>query len=262
MSGQSSTSTTTTSATNNLCRGPVVVPGPFLQQVIEWSGISHDIAGQVSYGAYQEETIMSYIDTISPADAEGDVLAMYEHQQKHWGYVPNYAKSFSHRPEVMARWGRLLAEIRRPLDDRTFELATFAAAVELKHTSCSLAHGKALLPFFSKEQVRAIAEQGGLDFLSAAEQEIVRFARQVARDASAVTQADVQRLKDTGLDDGAIFDIAAAAAGRAFFTKVLDAVGSMPDAAFGRLDADFRVPLTVGHPISTDDDEVMTHLSD
>jgi hypothetical protein len=81
---------------------------------------------------------MSYIETISADEAEGAVLEMYEHQQKHWGYVPNYVKSFSHRPEVMARWGRLLAEIRRPLDPRTFELVTFAAAHELRHTPCSL----------------------------------------------------------------------------------------------------------------------------
>ena len=74
---------------------------------------------------------MSYRKTVSLQDAEGAVREMYERQQAHWGYVPNYAKSFSHRPEVMARWGRLLAEIRRPLDDRTFELVTFAAALAL-----------------------------------------------------------------------------------------------------------------------------------
>jgi len=204
---------------------------------------------------------MSYIETISPNEAEGAVLEMYEHQQQHWGYVPNYAKSFSHRPEVMARWGRLLAEIRRPLDPKTFELVTFAAAHELRHTPCSLAHGNALTPFFSNEQILAIARQGNLDFLTKAEREMVRFSRKVARDAAAIDAADVQRLKDCGLDDGAIFDVAATAAGRAFFTKILDAVGSLPDAAFRSLDEDLRVPLTVGRPISTADDEVMKDIS-
>ncbi len=205
---------------------------------------------------------MSYIETVSPKTAEGDVLAMYERQQQHWGYVPNYAKSFSHRPEVMARWGRLLAEIRRPLDDRTFELVTFAAAIELRHTSCSLAHGKELTRFFDHEQIRAIAAGNELDFLEPAEREMYRFARLVARDAAAITPADVQRLKDAGLDDATIFDVAATAAGRAFFTKVLDAVGSMPDASLGRIDPVLRVPLTVGHPISTSPDEVMTGATD
>ena len=205
---------------------------------------------------------MSYINTIEPPDAEGTVRDMYERQQQHWGYVPNYAKSFSHRPEVMARWGRLLAEIRRPLDDRTFELVTFAAAVELRHTSCALAHGKALTPFFSHDEIRAIVANEDLGFLSDVEREMVRFSRLVARDAAAVTAADVQRLKDCGLDDAAIFDIAATAAGRAFFTKVLDAVGSMPDASLGGIGADLRAPLTVGRPISSVPGEVMPPVTD
>jgi uncharacterized peroxidase-related enzyme len=205
---------------------------------------------------------MSYIKTVSPNDAEGAVLEMYERQQQHWGYVPNYAKSFSHRPEVMARWGRLLAEIRRPLDDRTFELVTFAAAIELRHTSCALAHGKALTPFFSPAEIRAIAANEDLGFLDDAEREMVRFARLVARDAAAITAADVQCLRDHGLDDAAIFDIAATAAGRAFFTKILDAVGSMPDASLGRIAEELGRSLTVGHPVSRVPDEVMNSVSD
>jgi alkylhydroperoxidase/carboxymuconolactone decarboxylase family protein YurZ len=226
------------------------------------SDFGQDSTGSLVHDAGKEEPIMSYIKTIAPRDAEGAVRDMYEHQQQHWGYVPNYAKSFSHRPEVMARWGRLLAEIRRPLDDRTFELATFAAAVELKNTSCALAHGKALKPFFSDEQILAIAADRDLEFLGAGEREIVCFARKVARDASTITQADVERLKGCGIDDAMVFDIAAAAAGRAFFAKILDAVGSMPDCAFKRIAADFRVPLTVGHPVSSLPDEVMNYISD
>ena len=205
---------------------------------------------------------MSYIKTVSPDDAEGAVLAMYERQQRHWGYVPNYALSFSHRPEVMERWGRLLGEIRRPLDDRTFELVTFAAAVELRHTSCSLAHGAALRPFFSDEEIKAIAANEDLAFLNDADREMVRFSRLVARDAAAITADDVQRLRDRGIDDAVIFDIAATAAGRAFFTKILDAVGSMPDASLGLIDPDLRSALTVGRPISSDPPRTINEPSD
>ena len=78
--------------------------------------------------------------------------------QSTYGYVPNYAKVFGHRPEVMVRWGRLLAEIRRPMDDRLFELATFAAAYELRNTACSLAHGQQLAKFINEESVQALAK--------------------------------------------------------------------------------------------------------
>ena len=204
---------------------------------------------------------MSFIETTPLEDAEGEVREMYERQQGAWGYVPNYAKSFSHRPEVMARWGKLLAELRRPLDDRTFELVTFAAAHELKHTPCSLAHGNALTPFFNNEEICGIADQRPVESVTAAEEEMMRFSRKIARDASTVSAEDVQRLKDHGLSDADVFDVAATAAGRAFFTKVLDAVGSLPDAGFSSIDAELREVLTVGKPISTAEDEVMGTVS-
>lgn len=200
---------------------------------------------------------MSFIETIAPQDAEGEVREMYERQQGAWGYVPNYAKSFSHRPEVMVRWGKLLAELRRPLDDRTFELVTFAAAHEMRHSSCALAHGNELTPFFSNSEIRAIAAQEGLDFLSDAEQEMLRFARKIARDASTIEADDVERLKSLGIGDAEIFDIAGAVAGRSFLTKILDAVGSLPDAGFLSIADDLRSALTVGKAIDTQDVEVM-----
>lgn len=192
---------------------------------------------------------MTFISTIAPDAARDAVAAMYRRQQAAWGYVPHYAMTFSHRPEVMARWGQLLAEIKRPMDRRRFELVTFAAAHELRHSACALAHGKALRDFFTDEQIVAIAEGRLEGVLGAAEQAMLRFARQIARDASQVTASDVAALRRLGCTDAEIFDIAATAAGRAFFTKVLDALGSAPDAAFLALEEPLRSTLTVGRPI-------------
>jgi alkylhydroperoxidase family enzyme len=194
---------------------------------------------------------MAFIETLPPALADGAVAGMYLRQEASWGYVPNYAKVFCHRPEVMARWAQLLAEIKRPMDKRRFELVTFSAAHELRHSACALAHGKALREFFADEQILAIAA-GRLDgILSLAEQCLVSFARQVARDASRVTSAQVKVLTEHGYTDAEVFDIAAAAAGRAFFTKLLDALGVEPDSPFLALDASFRDTLTVGRAIDT-----------
>ena len=41
---------------------------------------------------------MAFIETTPPEAAEGAVAAMYLRQQKAWGFVPNYAKVFCHRP--------------------------------------------------------------------------------------------------------------------------------------------------------------------
>ena len=192
---------------------------------------------------------MSFIDTISPDSAGDAVAAMYQRQQSAWGHVPNYAKVFCHRPEVMARWAQLQAEIKRPMDKRRFELVTFVAAHELRSSPCSLAHGNVLREFFSITQICAIAEDRCEGILGPQEQAIVRFARLVARDAACVSRDQVNGLKALGLSDADVFDIAATAAGRAFFTKILDALGVQPDSTFRRLDESLRRHLTVGRPI-------------
>lgn len=194
---------------------------------------------------------MAFIRTTAPEAAQGETAAMYARQQAAWRYVPNYARVFSHRPEVLARWGRLLAEIRRPMDARRFELVTFAAAHELRNSACTLAHGRALRAFFPDDAIVAIASGAGEGWLSAAEVAMLRFARQVVRDAAAVSAAQVDELTAHGFSDDEVFDIVAVAAGRAFFAKLLDGLGVQPDAPFAELDDALRLPLTVGRAIDT-----------
>jgi uncharacterized peroxidase-related enzyme len=200
---------------------------------------------------------MAFIHTTTPQDADGELAAMYARQQTAWGYVPNYAKAFSHRPEVMARWGRLLAEIKRPMDARRFELVTFVASLELRSSACALVHGKKLRAFFSDEDILAIAVQRPCDSLTEAERAMLRFARQLIRDATQITAQQVDGLKALGFSDGEVFDIAATAAGRAFFAKLLDALGALPDLPLLALDAALREALTVGRPIDSSPCETM-----
>jgi len=192
---------------------------------------------------------MTFIETIAPESADGEVAAMYGRQQAAWGFIPNYAKACSVRPEVLARWGQLLAEIKRPMDKRRFELVTFVAAVELQNSACALVHGRALREFFTDAQIIAIAAGCAHSFLPEAEQAMLAFARQTAVDATRTTADQVAALKRHGYSDAEIFDIAAAAAGRSFFTKLLDALGTLPDAALNQLDEPLRRALTVGRPI-------------
>ena len=194
---------------------------------------------------------MAFINTIRADQASGAVHDMYKCQEDHWGYVPNYSKVFSHRPEVMARWGRLLAEVRRPADDRRFELVTFVVARQLKHSACSLQHGKELAKIIGEENVVALANGKEPDVLSDTEIAIVKFARDVARDATKTTSGQVAALREKhGLSDEAIFDIAAIASARCFFTKILDALGSEPDVSYMSFDKKLRQVLAIGRPIS------------
>jgi uncharacterized peroxidase-related enzyme len=192
---------------------------------------------------------VAYIETIQSAGNNEELRAMYERQQAHYGYLPNYAKVFCHRPEIMGLWAQLQAGIKRHMDKRRFELVTFAAANALRSTLCSLAHGKVLTEFFSMEDVQAMARGEAPKSLSAAEAAMMTFGRKVARDASAINANDVTLLKQHGFTAAEIFDITATAAARAFWTKVLDALGVEADAPFLKMGREFRDALTVGKPI-------------
>jgi uncharacterized peroxidase-related enzyme len=203
---------------------------------------------------------MAFIETIATTQVTGEAFAMYERQQAHYGYVPSYATVFSHRPEVMRRWAALLSAIKRPMDRRRFELATFAAARTLRSTLCTVAHGKALLAFFSAEDVIAMARGETPPALSAADAALMRFACLVAQDASAVTADDVAELKRHGFCDAEVFDIAAAAAGRAFFTKIIESLGAATDSPMRVLDGALREALAVGRPIAFVEPERLLEL--
>jgi uncharacterized peroxidase-related enzyme len=203
---------------------------------------------------------MAFIDTIDEPGIETEARAMYDRQQAHYGYVPNYARAFCHRPHVMALWAQLQNGIRRDMDKRRFELVTFAAAHALRSTACSLAHGKVLAQFLPAEDVLAIGRGEAPASLSAAEVALIAFARKVAVDATAVTAADVRGLKQHGFSDGEIFDVAATSAARAFWTKLLDALGVEIDTAFRKLEPQFRDALAVGRPLDFDSSQDATEL--
>lgn len=203
---------------------------------------------------------MAFIETTAPNDTRGVARAMLERQQNHYGYVPNYAKVFSDRPEIMNLWADLLAGIRRHIDPRRFELVTFAAARELGSSYCALAHGKLLQErFLSPEEMRALAE-GDLGAFSEVEAAAMDLARKVIADSSAVTQEDVDRLRRAGLREDEIFDVVAAAAARAFFAKLADALGAEPDSTFMQMEEELRERLTLGRPIASQATERMEEV--
>lgn len=192
---------------------------------------------------------MSYIETIPPELAEDEVKAMYQRQEAHFGFLPNYARVFCHRPEVMKCWAALIATIRRPMESRRYELVTVAAARALGNSYCSLAHAKVLSQLVGMEATQAmvLGEDGALD---EAERDIMAFAAKVACRALEVGAEDIEALRAHGLADDEIFDIVAVVAGRAFFTRILDGLGAEPDAAYRELPTKLAAALCVGRPMA------------
>jgi uncharacterized peroxidase-related enzyme len=178
-----------------------------------------------------------FIETISEAKAEGKVRAVYESDQSSLGYVPNHAKVFSLRPDVLEAWRSFQGSIRKNLRLRRYELVTLAAAKALNCRYCLLAHGSILNKNgVSVDQLRAILTDFHDAGLEPAEVAIMDFAEKIARSANEMTQADVDVLRALGLEDVEILDITLTATMRCFASKTFNALGAGSDAVYDDLE--------------------------
>jgi len=196
---------------------------------------------------------MTFIETVPADAATGDVAAMYDADAELRGFLPNYTQAFSHRPGVYAAWRQLVGAVTQNMDSRRYELVSVAAGRALRSTYCTAAHSGVLIDkWFDPEQVEALVTDPGAAGLDEVDMAVVELADKVARDASAVEQRDVDRLRDLGLSDAEVFDVVVAAALRSFFAKTLDGVGAQCDAPFAeRFDAGLVETLTVGRPFAS-----------
>ena len=192
---------------------------------------------------------MAFIETVPEEEASGAVGDLYDGLSSALGYLPNYGRTFSIRPELFSAWVQLSRSAVAHMDPRRYELATLAAATTLRSSYCSLAHGEKLIGLGgTADEIKAIVTEPTSAGLSEQEQAIVDYATKVAWSASSVSQEDVDGLREVGLSDAEIFDIAAAVAIRCFFSTMLDAVGTFPDARYHEVLGDLAQVLQVGRP--------------
>ena len=193
---------------------------------------------------------MPFVEPISEADASGDVAELYEAGKAQFGYLPNMHKGFSLRPDYWAAWAPLLDSIKGRMDARRYEVATVAAATALKSSYCALAHGQILArEILSEDEVVALVSDPDGKDVDPMDRAVFRFAQDVVRDASSISEDRVVDLKSHGIGDGEICDIVAAASVRCFFSKYLDALGFVPDATYSDMPNALRQVLTVGRDI-------------
>ena len=163
--------------------------------------------------------------------------------------APNFERAFAERPEILAAWVGLNSAIKERMDLRRYELVTLAAARRLGSSYCCLAHGSVLLDRFD-EPVLEIARDHRSANLSELDVAVMDFAERVVDDATAIEDADRQRLRDLGMSDGEVMDVVLAASARCFFSKALDALGVLPDASYRELSPELQGALVVGRPIA------------
>ena len=186
---------------------------------------------------------------ISEANIDTHTQEVYARQERAFGYLPNYARLFSHRPEIIDLWSALQSGLRANMEARLFELTTLAAALALESSYCSLAHATKLRTEFNDAELSTLAQGKFEEVVTSKEAIAMRYAALVARDANQVNNEIIEQLRAHGYEDDEIFDIAGIAAGRAFFSKFVEGLGAAPDHAYASLPRSLRQHLVVGRPI-------------
>jgi len=196
--------------------------------------------------------VAMFLASIDEEAAKGPVADYYAQQRQAWGFLPNYAACFATRPDVAEAWNALNSTVRSGMDRRRFEIATIAAARSLRSTYCTAAHSTFLRDLCADEAtMRSIAEQPSGAGLAVQDRAVFEFATKVAVDASSVEQSDVDALRTVGLSDPEIADVVFAVAARAFFTKVLDGLGSKLDAqTASSIGPELLNAMIVGRPVA------------
>ena len=173
---------------------------------------------------------MWHIQPIADAEAQGTLRELYEQDLRNEGYIWNTTRVWMYRPEMLGTWRQLQKAVRSHLRLRTYELVTLAAARAMGCTYCMLVHGGILRKNgFTAEQVIAILKNPHAAGLSPEEVHLMDYATRISGDSKSISQADTDLLKQDGLTDQQITDVALAAVLRNFLSRFFDALGADPD---------------------------------
>src|ERR1700678_3719586 len=159
------------------------------------------------------------------------VQALYDEDLEDGDYVWNVSRLWAHQPDTIRQLFGLMSEAFAPsgLTFRQRGILVTAAASALGDAYCSLAWGGKLAKA-GDAAVAAGVLNGSDAGLTGQEKDMPAWPRQVARAPNATTPADIQALRDSGLDDGHIFAIPVFVALRLAFSTINDSLGAAPDA--------------------------------
>lgn len=189
-----------------------------------------------------------YIKTITPDEATGEVARLYAQEIETQGRVMAATQCWSARPDMLAPVEHLLHQMRDgfSLGLINFRLITLIAAKHVPSSYCSHVYFRSLSQALGRDKVLKIQANHRNAGLSEKEVAMLDYAEKITRDASKITEADIERLRAVGFTDLNIADIALAASFRAFLSRYFDAVGAEVEPDFLDADPEIRARLAVG----------------
>jgi uncharacterized peroxidase-related enzyme len=153
---------------------------------------------------------MSWVPSISEAQASPEVKHIYDFLQQNWGFVPNYFLALGDNPQFLQDQVNLFTHVM--FEQRTLpkivkeQVALVVSGINLSNY-CLAAH----LEILGRLGIdKSLSRKLALDYTSASVEpkvmELFRFADKLTRHPADIEKPDVDRLRQAGWDDAAIVE--------------------------------------------------------
>lgn len=176
---------------------------------------------------------MTWIRTLNESEVAGPLQQAYEAEQARLGFVMEATKALSIKPEVAQAIDTFTSAVKQAssLTPQERRLISLLVADRLASTYCVLVYATEVeRDLGGLDKVRRVLRNYQGAGLTTREVAILDYA--VAAAAGHPTEQHVIRLREAGLDDGGILDVAVWANLRAFRSRIYDALGVQTDPFF------------------------------
>jgi len=186
----------------------------------------------------------SWLRTVEPDDADAATRSALDAARGPRGQLDNLYRPFAWRGHMLGPADGLYRAIwhdaRTTLPARVLELIA-AQVAALTGCDYGLAHHGANFLALSADRDRAVRILADLPAAGCDDEiaPVLAYVEKLTLSPAAMVAADLDRLRDHGLDDGQIFEINQAAAAMAYWARVATGLGiRLGDEAIGFYDAD------------------------
>jgi uncharacterized peroxidase-related enzyme len=180
---------------------------------------------------------LSYLRVPDRSDVPSEVETLFQKFEAKVGFIPNVAKVFSLTPEHFLRWFHyydfLLRNEQSPLSRKEREMIALVVSSENNCEYCLASHS-AYLRDLTKDSILpdVLIHNYRRAELTEREKALLDFAVAITKESYEMNEQDLEILRQVGLSDEAIFEVAQVAAMFNFTNRLANALGWKPNEEF------------------------------
>jgi uncharacterized peroxidase-related enzyme len=170
------------------------------------------------------------------ADLAEDLRKLFSKAREKLGFVPNVFMTYMVRPEHFRRWFNHFRELMQGESELSIaerEMISVVVSSENHCLYCLVSHGAELRQALAAMPPPTIPPARGA--ARRATTAMLDYAVKITRTPVECSEADVERLRQLGFSDQAIFDIAEVAAMFNFSNRLASATGMLPNREYHHL---------------------------